>query len=136
LKNHLKAGRKAKALWFLVSTAWIALLILFSATGGVPALLFDNAKGRNIQDVLATSVSPRNLKTGLLTLGMPPLSDRVGCIFCRLSRESGVEFTAVEHPNGGPSRILLMRHANDAPGGSRKLSSFCKMEWASAQGES
>jgi phosphohistidine phosphatase SixA len=106
------AGPKAKALWLLMSTAWIALFIRFSATGGVSVLFFDNAKGRNIEDVLATSVSPHNLRIGLLTLGMPPLLDRIGCIFCRLSRESGAEFAAVEHPNGGPSRILLMRHAD------------------------
>lgn len=110
MKQPLKAGRKAKALWLIASTAWIALLI--SATGGVPPLLFDNAKGRNIKVILSTSVSHDDLKAGLLTLGMPPLADKVGCTFCRLSRESGAGFAAVEHPNGGPSRILLMRHAD------------------------
>jgi hypothetical protein len=47
---------------------------------------------------------------GPMTLGMPHLAS--GCTLCLRTRESGVNFSAVAHPNGGPSRILLMRHAD------------------------
>lgn len=45
-----------------------------------------------------------------LALGMPHLES--GCTLCLRARESGANFTAVAHPNGGPSRIILMRHAD------------------------
>ena len=47
---------------------------------------------------------------GPLALGMPHLES--GCTLCLRARESGANFTAVAHPNGGPSRIILMRHAD------------------------
>ena len=47
---------------------------------------------------------------GPLALGMPHLES--GCTLCLRARESGSNFTAVAHPNGGPSRIILMRHAD------------------------
>lgn len=45
-----------------------------------------------------------------LTLGMPMLKG--GCTLCQRTRESGANFTAVDHANGGPSRIILMRHGD------------------------
>jgi phosphohistidine phosphatase SixA len=47
---------------------------------------------------------------GPLTLGMPHLTS--GCTLCQRARESEADFTAVDHANGGPSRIILMRHAD------------------------
>lgn len=47
---------------------------------------------------------------GLLALGVPRLAR--DCVLCQRTRESGANFTAVDHPNGGPSRIILMRHAD------------------------
>lgn len=34
------------------------------------------------------------------------------CTLCQLARESGAEFAPVDHANGGPARIILMRHAD------------------------
>lgn len=45
-----------------------------------------------------------------LTLGMPGLQG--GCTLCLNTRQSGANFTAIDHANGGPSRIILMRHAD------------------------
>jgi broad specificity phosphatase PhoE len=47
------------------------------------------------------------------TLTVGALAVRAGCVFCQLSRSTPAsEFTAAEHPHGGPSRIILMRHAD------------------------
>ena len=47
------------------------------------------------------------------TLAVRPLADQAGCDLCQLVRSAPAsEFTAAEHPDGGPSRIILMRHAD------------------------
>ena len=100
LKNLLTSGRRLRRFWIVASIAWIAFIPLDAAGGGGEL------------QIAAKVVPKHNLRTGLLTLGMPPPAGRVGCVFCRLSREPAANFVAVEHPNGGPSRILLMRHAD------------------------
>ena len=100
LKNLLTSGRRLRRFWIVASIAWIAFIPLDAAGGGGEL------------QIAAKAVPKHNLRTGLLTLGMPPPAGRVGCVFCRLSREPAANFVAVEHPNGGPSRILLMRHAD------------------------
>lgn len=45
-----------------------------------------------------------------LTAGIPVLKG--GCTLCQRTRKSGASFAAVDHANGGPSRIILMRHAD------------------------
>jgi phosphohistidine phosphatase SixA len=45
-----------------------------------------------------------------LTAGVPALKG--GCTLCWRTRESGANFAPLEHANGGPSRIILMRHAD------------------------
>jgi len=110
VKNPLKTSRDYKARWLLAS---IASFIFWPAAGGAPALPLDvRANHPQAQAAFATTITHPYLRTGLLTLGVPPLAERFGCEFCRLSRESGADFTAIDHPNGGPSRIILMRHAD------------------------
>jgi broad specificity phosphatase PhoE len=45
---------------------------------------------------------------------LPPIfSHRLECALCQFVRSApSSEFSAVLHPNGGPSRIILMRHAD------------------------
>ena len=105
MKNPPKTSRDFKARWLLAS---IASFILWPAAGEAFALPLDP----RAQTTFAAIVTHPYLRTGLLTLGVPSLADRFGCEFCRLSRESGADFTAVGHPNGGPGRIILMRHAD------------------------
>jgi len=110
VKNPLKISRGYKARWLLAS---IASFILSPTAGEAFALPLDaRADDPRAQTAFAAIVTRPYLKTGLLTLGMPPPADSFGCEFCRLSRESGADFTAIDHPNGGPSRIILMRHAD------------------------
>jgi len=50
-----------------------------------------------------------------LALGPPvsgPVLSRRGCAFCQRTREPATDFPAIDHSHGGPSRILLMRHAD------------------------
>ena len=111
LKNLLTSGSSLRRFWIAVSIAWIAFIPL-DVAGGVPFLHSNDANGGELQTT-ATVVPKHNPRTGLLTtLGMLQPAGRFGCVFCRLIRESAADFTAVEHPNGGPSRILLMRHAD------------------------
>jgi phosphohistidine phosphatase SixA len=58
----------------------------------------------------AHSTMDAKLALGALALGMPRLSH--GCSLCQRTRELGSDFSPVDHANGGPSRILLMRHAD------------------------
>lgn len=58
----------------------------------------------------AISTTQTRIDFGLLALGMPRLASR--CTLCQRTRESGADFTAVDHANGGPSHIILMRHAD------------------------
>lgn len=110
MKNPLKTSRDFKARWLLAS---IASFILWPEAGGAPALPLDvRANHLQAQTAFATTITHPYLRTGFLTLGVPPLANRFGCEFCRLSRESGADFTAIDHPSGGPSRIILMRHAD------------------------
>jgi hypothetical protein len=41
------------------------------------------------------------------------IAHQAECDLCQFVRSTpGSDFTAVAHPNGGPSRIILMRHAD------------------------
>lgn len=99
-----KPAESKIAWWVLASVASIAL------SGSCAPILPLDASYLEARPASSTALT--NSTTGLLALGLPSLGDRVGCTLCRLSRESGANFTAVEHPTGGPSRIILMRHAN------------------------
>jgi phosphohistidine phosphatase SixA len=99
-----KPAESKIAWWVLASVASIAL------SGSCAPILPLDASYLEARPASSTALT--NSTTGLLALGLPSLGDRVGCTLCRLSRESGANFTAVEHPTGGPSRIILMRHAD------------------------
>jgi hypothetical protein len=101
--------RALKVFWLLASIAGMSL-VLWRGAGEAPAFALDIRA--DLPADPATAVAHNSSPTGLLALGAPPLPNGPGCLYCRLTRESGAEFTAVEHPNGGPSRILLMRHAD------------------------
>jgi phosphohistidine phosphatase SixA len=90
----------------LASLAWFA-----TSVTRTPTLSLD-ANNQDARGVPITPITDHHSGTGLLALGIPSLGDRIGCVLCRLSRESGADYTAVEHPSGGPSRIILMRHAD------------------------
>jgi phosphohistidine phosphatase SixA len=108
VKNLLKTNFKAR--WLLAS---IASFILWPAAGEVFALPLDvRADEPRALTAFAAIVTHPYLRTGLLTPGMPLVVEKNRCVYCTLSRESGADFTAVDHPNGGPSRVILMRHAD------------------------
>jgi len=77
--------------------------MLLSTSGGALA---------SPSDVLEWSKNSQYPRTGLLALGIPKAIDRRGCSSCWLTRESGADFAPLRHDNGGPSRIILMRHAD------------------------
>ena len=109
LKNLLTSGSSLRRFWIAVSIAWIAFIPL-DVAGGVPFLHSNDANGGELRP--ATKSSRNTTLEPAFDLGMLQPAGRFGCVFCRLIRESAADFTAVEHPNGGPSRILLMRHAD------------------------
>jgi phosphohistidine phosphatase SixA len=87
------------------SVFWIALLGfgLVPITGALSETLDANA--------VPSAVARRHvLRTALLAPTESVLSK--GCSVCQTVRESGADFTAVDHADGGPSRIILMRHAD------------------------
>ena len=89
MKNPLRFLGRTTAMWVLAGAGCVALILL------------------------GASVPRDGLKTGFLTLGMPRLADGPECGFCRLARAAPAsDYTAAEHPNGGPARIILMRHAD------------------------
>ena len=94
-----------------VASAGTILIALICAVFAAPRepVVATNGMDGEAAAAVATRHGP---KTGLLALGMPRLIDGTRCVFCRLSRESGADFTAVDHPLGGPERIILMRHAD------------------------
>jgi phosphohistidine phosphatase SixA len=111
MNNALKAGRDFKAWSLLVCIAVIAF-ILWPVAGEAPALPIDvRTNDRLAETALATTGRHQYLRTDL-TLGGPAFANKFGCIFCRLSRESGADVRAIDHPSGGPSRVILMRHAD------------------------
>jgi hypothetical protein len=105
----MQAPAKSKMIrWWVGVVVWIFFMFCLA---GAPALNVDD-NDRSAPDSVATTIAHYYTTMGFLTLGMPLWADQVGCILCRLTRESGAEFAAVAHPNGGPSRIILMRHAD------------------------
>jgi hypothetical protein len=110
VKRSLMFRRKGTMWWMLASIAWIAL-ILWRAVGEAPTLPLDvNGKSPDVKAAFNTAVTHHYLRTGLLALGVPLVAYGLGCLLCRL-RGSSPTITATDHPDGGPSRILLKRHA-------------------------
>lgn len=67
-----------------------------------------------VRGTSAPTALPSNFKIGLFAaVGVPAFAAGPRCDFCSLSRSAPAsDFTAAEHPDGGPSRIILMRHAD------------------------
>lgn len=93
----------------LLMSRGLALIFTSAAIALIPVSPNSTSEsGARIASAIATT-HPR-IDFGPLALGMPRLSN--SCTLCQRTRESGADFTAVEHANGGPSRIILMRHAD------------------------
>jgi hypothetical protein len=86
----------------LASIACLAVLLLSAASpAAAPTLVFIGIEGV----VRSASVDPGRL----------PLifSHRPECALCQFVRSApSSDFSAAPHPNGGPSRIILLRHAD------------------------
>ena len=97
--------------WLFASIAWIAFIVWHRA-GDTPALPLDvRANDPDVQSALQAAVTHHNIKTGLLAFGVPLLAYGLGRLLCRWVGGVSPTITATDHPDGGPSRILLMRHA-------------------------
>jgi hypothetical protein len=111
VRNSLLFCRKRTIWWLVASVAWIAL-ILWRAVGQAPVLPLDvNGGNPEVKAVFDAAVTRHYLRTGLLALGVPLVAYGLGCLLCRFRRGPSAVVTATDHPDGGPSRILLMRHA-------------------------
>ena len=109
--NSLMSCRKWSVWWLLASVAWIALII-WRAAGEAPVLPLDvNGRNPEVKAAFDTAVTHHYHKTGLLALGVPLVAYGLGCLLCRLRRGLSAAVTATDHPDGGPARIVLMRHA-------------------------
>lgn len=100
----------------LLTSRSVTLILTSAAIVLIPVGASPNSaseSGARIASAISTTQT--RIDFGLLALGMPRLASR--CTLCQRTRESGADFTAVDHANGGPSRIILMRHADktDAP---------------------
>jgi phosphohistidine phosphatase SixA len=89
----------------LASIACTAVLLLGAASpAAAPSLAFIGIEAV----VRSASVGPSPL-----VLKARNFAYRAECDLCQLVRSAPAsEFTAAPHPNGGPSRIILMRHAD------------------------
>jgi phosphohistidine phosphatase SixA len=88
----------------------ITFCIAFLLFGSSPAIrvLSEPLHAKTVSPTAAAS--HQVFRTALLAPGRSGLSSV--CSICQPVRESGADFTAVAHDNGGPSRIILMRHAD------------------------
>lgn len=111
MKNHHKSCRKLTRWWALASVAWIAF-VLWRAEALYPSVPLDiDANDPAMLAAFASAVRHYYVTTTLLALGVPILAYGLGFLLCRLRRGSAGTLAAVAHPDGGQSRIVLMRHA-------------------------
>ena len=111
VKNHHKSCRKLTRWWALASVAWIGF-ILWSAEAYYPSVPLDiDGHDPGTLAAFASAVRHYYLTTTALALGVPVLAYGLGYLFCRSRGGPSATATAVAHPDGGPSRIVLMRHA-------------------------
>jgi phosphohistidine phosphatase SixA len=107
----MKSCRAMMAGWLLASIAWIAFVVWRGASDAPMLPLDVRANDPDVQTALQAAVTRHNLQTGLLALGVPVLAYGFGRVLCRWLGGASPTVTAIDHPDGGPSRILLMRHA-------------------------
>src|SRR6478672_6050226 len=92
-------------------TCWLLVGIVLFILSPTTAEALARPSGGNSR-WLAQTMNRQSPRTGLLALGMPATVDRYRCVICWLTRESSADFAPLSHANGGPSRIILMRHAD------------------------
>jgi hypothetical protein len=94
----------------LASIVWIGF-VLWRASAYYPAMPLDiDVNDPGVRAAFASAAERHNLITVILALGVPLVAYGVGYLFCRMRRKSSPDVTALAHPDGGPSRIILMRH--------------------------
>ena len=110
MTKHHKSCGKLMRWWSLASIAWIAF-ILWRAESYYPSVPLD-IDGNNpaVLAAFASAVRRYYFATTLLALGVPALAYGLGFLSCRFQGGPSATVTAVAHPDGGPSRIVLMRH--------------------------